>query len=369
MTDYESIFSPSLVCDIKLPGVENFVLSVVYRSPNSNEVQSDNLNKLISTICKNHGQNKIIITGDFNFPDIDWELDLSNKSEEHVSSKFLSCTHENYLNQIIDSPTHFRGTQNPTLIDLILSNDSDFIQDVAFHPPFGKSHHAVLTFTIDLNPTDLPKVPVLKYQMNKADYSKMRSHLRQFDWDDVISDDKPLDNICENFINILDKAKDKFVPKRLIKSTNPVRRTFSAPETLLSALQLKRAAFARKKKYRSDTNEAEYIKYRNLVNKLVKKAKRQKEKKVATEAKFNPKALFQYISAKTKTRETVPNLQKPDGTHTTNDAEKVEVLSQFLEASIPMKIPQIYQSSKKEPTTHCLHYLFPKMIFFYTSNH
>ena len=89
MTDYESIFSPSLVCDIKLPGVENFVLSVVYRSPNSNEVQSDNLNKLISTICKNHGQNKIIITGDFNFPDIDWELDLSNKSEEHVSSKFF----------------------------------------------------------------------------------------------------------------------------------------------------------------------------------------------------------------------------------------------------------------------------------------
>ena len=332
LSDYEHIFSPSIVCDIKLPGVENFILSVIYRSPNCNDVDNENLNNFISHMCQNHGKNKIIIMGDFNFPDIDWTMDISNKSEEHIASKFLSCTHENYLNQIVNSPTHFRGTQNPTLIDLILTNEADLVQDVDFHPPFGKSHHVVLTFSIDLNPTVLPNVSVLKYQMNKADYGKMRSHLRQFDWDEVTSDDKPLDNICEDLVCILDTAKDKFVPKRLIKQNNPVRRTFTAPVTLLSALQLKRAAFARKKKYRSDINEAEYVKYRNLVNKLVKKAKREKEKNVAKEAKSNPKALFQYISSKTKTRENVPNLEKQDGTLTKNDAEKVEVLSQFFKS-------------------------------------
>ena len=67
-----------------------------------------------------------------------------------------------------------------------------------------------------------------------------------------------------------------------------------------------------------------------MVNKLVKKAKRSKELKIAKEAKFNPKVLFQYISSQNKPRETIPDLDKPDGTQTDNDRDKVNVLSDFF---------------------------------------
>ena len=69
-----------------------------------------------------------------------------------------------------------------------------------------------------------------------------------------------------------------------------------------------------------------------MVNKLVKKAKRSKELKIAKEAKFNPKVLFQYISSQNKPRETIPDLDKPDGTQTDNDRDKVNVLSDFFKS-------------------------------------
>ena len=72
--------------------------------------------------------------------------------------------------------------------------------------------------------------------------------------------------------------------------------------------------------------------YRNIVNKMSKKAKRQKELQVANEAKTNPKALFKYIASKTKPKESVPNLEKQDGNLTVNDTEKVKVLSDFFKS-------------------------------------
>ena len=240
ITDYDDIFSPSVVCHIKLPDVESFILAVIYRSPNSGELENENVYKFVSCICKNHARDKIVIAGDFNYPDIDWTNDICNKADDHIASKFLPCTQENYLNQIIESPTHFRGNQNPTLIDLILTNDVNFVQDLAFHPPFGKSHHVVLTFSIDLNPIYTEGDPILKYQMNKGDYVQMKTYFSKVDWNDVTSDNNALDDISERFVDVLNTARDQFVPKKFVRPNNTVRRTFTAPPTLLTALQLKR---------------------------------------------------------------------------------------------------------------------------------
>ena len=64
----------------------------------------------------------------------------------------------------------------------------------------------------------------------------------------------------------------------------------------------------------------------------VKKAKRNKEMKVAKEAKLNPKVLFQYISSKNKTRDKTPNLAKDDGTQTRSDTEKVNRFSEYFKS-------------------------------------
>ena len=47
---------------------------------------------------------------------------------------------------------------------------------------------------------------------------------------------------------------------------------------------------------------------------------------------MNSKAIYQYLSSMCKQKESVPNLEKPDGTLTKNDLEKAQALSNFFKS-------------------------------------
>ena len=93
------------------------------------------------------------------------------------------------MTQFIDRPTHHRALQNPSLIDLLLSNFPDFVFNIDFYPPFGKSHHSVICFEIDMEP--LARVckqsTKPKFCMDKGDYyAGMRDHLFEVEWDNSV---------------------------------------------------------------------------------------------------------------------------------------------------------------------------------------
>ena len=286
---------------------------------------------MLNTVSEKNKNKKVVITGDFNFRDINWKEESCNKSDDHAASKFLECIQVNNLTQHVNSPTHHRALQTPTLIDLILSNESELVQNVVSCSPLGNSHHSVLCFNLDITTSLSSCKPILKFQINKGDFDKMREHTKDVDWEQELKEEDTLCQWMDKIVGVIDEAKELYIPK---KAHNPnfKKRTFEAPKTLLSALQMKRKAFKKFKKYRSINNQNEYIFYRNLVNKEVRKAKRGKELKVAKESKLNPKALFQYIASKTKPKEKIPDLDKSDGTQTQNDKEKVEVLSDFFKS-------------------------------------
>ena len=51
------------------------------------------------------------------------------------------------MSQHVTDPTRGRGSNNPNVLDLILSNDEDII-DVENLSPLGRSDHCILTFEI-----------------------------------------------------------------------------------------------------------------------------------------------------------------------------------------------------------------------------
>lgn len=77
-----------------------------------------------------------------------------------------------------------------------------------------------------------------------------------------------------------------------------------------------------------------YAKARNQAKWEIRKAKREYEKKIAMDSKNNPKAFFKSADSKLKTRSTVPNLHKADGTKTTTDSEKAEKLNPFFSSTL-----------------------------------
>ena len=330
LSEPEQIFKPSIFCKILTNNNDFLIFGLVYRSEDKcTDTENENLNKQIDFIMQKYSKNKVIIVGDFNYPDIEWEHDHCNKSPEHKSSKFLETINDNFLTQCVTEPTHHKPNTTPSLIDLIICNDPDFIDKVDHSPPLGKSHHSILSFNLPIGIPDTQNPPVLKYQVNKGDYVQMRKHVGEVDWDNKFENANDATDMVNILDNVMNEAKDIFIPKKIHKN-NFTKRTFSAPLTLLLRIKLKRAAFKTYKRFPTQSNYNEYVRLRNEVNTAVKKAKKERELQIAREVKSNPKAFYQYVSAKTKTKEGVSNLTKEDGSLTLNNKEKAQVLSNFF---------------------------------------
>lgn len=91
-------------------------IAAVYRSPSSTTANDQKLNEVIEHLVK-HCTDKLLIVGDFNFCNIDWNTWTTQGSS--VSSKFLDCLRENFLAQLVCLPTRARGTNTPHILDLV----------------------------------------------------------------------------------------------------------------------------------------------------------------------------------------------------------------------------------------------------------
>ena len=54
------------------------------------------------------GYSHLLITGDFNYKEIDWSIMLSTENTEHDASIFLEVIRDFYLTQSVTQPTRFR---------------------------------------------------------------------------------------------------------------------------------------------------------------------------------------------------------------------------------------------------------------------
>ena len=170
---------------------KHFIFGVVYRSPNSTDQCCVKLNELITTITDEHSipKENLFIVGDFNYPEIDWSTETCAKDFNSEPSKFLTTSQECFLTQHVDKPTHYRALQTPSLLDLILSNNPDLLHNIIYYPPFGKSHHLVICFSLNISPSP----PIIninaqtsKHQINKGRYDDMREYLSDVDWDKIL---------------------------------------------------------------------------------------------------------------------------------------------------------------------------------------
>jgi len=98
-------------------GEGNLNITIVYRSPNSSDLNNSEL----CTILREHDKNCIFI-GDFNFPGINW----TNQSSVKKSQEFLDETIFAGLHQIVDFPTHIKGN----ILDLVITDSPNNIVNI-----------------------------------------------------------------------------------------------------------------------------------------------------------------------------------------------------------------------------------------------
>ena len=132
---------------MKLRNNDRLLCGFEYRSP-SQQTTKETTTKVCEIIQEAYSKNKdrLIICGDFNYSDID----LENEFVTNESIKpFIESVQDCHLFQHVCKPTRYRDGQEPSLLDLILTNEEGLIHDLHHRPGLADSDHEILTFAIN----------------------------------------------------------------------------------------------------------------------------------------------------------------------------------------------------------------------------
>ena len=348
----ESKFEESCLMEIRLRGGDVMLFCCCYRSPTTTDKSDENnekLNQLLRTISKKKYSHRCIV-GDFNYRNINWENWSTTASEQSVEAKFIEAVRDCYLFQHISTTTRHRGTNNPSLIDLLLTDEEMNVSDIQHHSPLGKSDHNVVIFDYHCY-LDFSK-PKDVYSYSKGDYEAMRDHANSTGVATDFLKKAKTQSIEEMWASIkqtIDDLKSSFVPKTTVsgKPAWTEKGNFPISEKSIEAIKEKRKChriWMKTLRERENPEHARcaYAKAASKVKSLLRKEKRKFEKGIAAEAKSKPKFFWAHARRKLKTKVGVsPLLSNPADKDSLKfeDSEKANILqTQF--SSVFTKEPE-----------------------------
>lgn len=142
-SDTESLW---LICRTNTVTV---LLGVCYRPPQTDPNFPCHLNNSIQKLTSAYPKARILLFGDFNYPNIDWQNIVTSTLSCHAEAKnFLDVCLNFNLTQLVAQPTRVtRGSAN--ILDLILTNSPENLLSITYLPEISdhKVIHALFSFT------------------------------------------------------------------------------------------------------------------------------------------------------------------------------------------------------------------------------
>ena len=321
-----------MTVEVRLNNRQTACICTVYRSPNSDFTNNGNLNMFLKSLS-NKGFSQLLIVGDFNYSCIDWKIGHCLSGVNSAGFQFVETIRDCFLYQHILEPTRGRGSDKPSLIDLVLTNEKHTVDSVVLEAPLGKSDHALLKVCVNCTVVTRNYTPRRMY--DKGDYEQLRRDL-DIDWhDEFTSCGSDIESMWNLFSSRLHQAVEKSIPICRMttkkKNSRPNKRTPLDDKTI-KKIKRKNRLWKQFTKTGNESVHKEYCQVRNQIRRLTRNAQKNKEKMLAEEIKINPKKFWKHVGNKTKSKFGIPNLVctgVKTGV-TTNDKEKADVLAEFF---------------------------------------
>ena len=317
-------FSESVWVEIRWNNTDNLLLGGIYRSPQSD---SDNNNQLLEIISAATSKNftHTMIVGDFNIPEIDWNLWTTSKSENHFSYLFLENLRDNFLEQPITKPTRWLHDTPGNVLDLCLIDNKDIVKEMDITTRLGNSDHLCIEIEL-IFPVLTENISTKRRNFYRGDYKSANSKLTDINWE--VMEEMNVEQ-CWTFFSENVKA--------VINDTIPIhkdpKKKPKPPWMDHFCLKLVEQKYRAWKRYTFSRNRIDYLDYckiRNKVSRSVRYAKRKYERGISLEAKENPKSFWKFVKSKTKTRSGIGDLKNDSGEWISDDHEKANELNSFF---------------------------------------
>jgi hypothetical protein len=159
----------------------------------------------------------VIITGDTNLPQINWNnLDCNSKKEE--TQKIIQLT-ELGLTQLVHEPTRITEHSSTTL-DVILTNQPHKFHDL--HTADGIGDHRSILAEIEIHHKLLTKPSRKVFLYHKANVDLLKSEIKKSlpEFETLCTKSDNLDQIYDNFVTVINTASSLCIPSKMLKQSS-----------------------------------------------------------------------------------------------------------------------------------------------------
>jgi hypothetical protein len=326
-------------CEIKIKGSRNILIQTIYRSPNSTEENNDLINQEILNSSKEYS--KILILGDFNYPNIEW-TDPNNPTPNcNNSEKFLETIKQSFLH--VFRPTHMRVLQNPTTIDLIFTTEYNMITNINHLALLGKSHHHILLFDLFLSSKISSAKQTKRFLYSKGDYNNIKNEFKSISLESLqhLTGVEAWDWLQNKLTNSINKN----IPRSSLNHKKKVIWLNAHTSDILKRKQQKYQEYLTK---RNTFTYNAYKQARNEAKSTCRTTVKNFENELAKNCATNPKAFFAYAKSKTKTKESFPTICHNNIT-ADNDFEKAQCFNKFFSSVFTSEDNQNIPISTQKP--------------------
>jgi len=186
------------------------VVGVCYRSTSSSRHNNDSLLQMLEMAAQQGIRSRLLIFGDFNYPEIDYVNYKVEGGTDTDANKLLNKTNDLFLHQHIKEWTRCRSGQQPSTLDYVLTDEDNVIQEVSYTPPLGKSDHVCISLNyIKQEPES--EAASTTYDFWKGDYVKIREELQRIDWEHLLAN-KGTDEAWRCFRDKVTSLTELYIP-------------------------------------------------------------------------------------------------------------------------------------------------------------
>ena len=318
------ILTEHIWLQISLKGSDKLLLGCVYRSPSCDSHQSvDELVRLLHEVNMT-SPSHLLVTGDFNLPQINWATSFCSAPESHHAHKFLAAVHDCLLFQHVTQPTRFRDGVAPSLLDLVITNEEGMLTNLQYLPGLGKSDHVVLDFGLACYTAQSSFRPA-RLNFHRANFLELNRKIAMTDWDSLIS--SSVDDGYNYFKGTVDHIVTSCIPEaRSSHSKKNIYMTSNA----LKLRKRKNVLWQQSVRTKDPLDVARFRASRNRLRHLTRKLRRQFETQLVVDIKRNPKAFWRYSNSRLRTKPRIGDLRDASGMLVSEGDVKAGLLSTYF---------------------------------------
>ncbi|GAA47799.1 ubiquitin carboxyl-terminal hydrolase L5 [Clonorchis sinensis] len=292
-----------------LRGSDSLLLGVVYRSPSSSPEDDHFLTRTLGQHSFSYHFSHLLLLGEFTAPKAPWTEPQCVGQSGPFTAALSEVVQQSAWTQHVVAPTRYREGQQPSLLDLVITNERHFVDQVTINAPLGHSDHCVLTFDFICYWARNPEPQTWIRNFCRADFSGMRIFLNQ-----VKLGPASVEDLYRTIVQKVHEADTMFVPKKPARS----RMSRKLPKRIRRLLEKRSQLFLKKLTTGDTEDELAFRKMRNRCKSEIRQWNIRKQATILDLARKNRNVLFKYMRHRRRNKPSAFSLRDRNGEPTSD---------------------------------------------------